>query len=81
MTRAIDPCAMCDRFTTKGYDQQAAAGMGRCTGFDNDGEPIKFVPADGAPCVLLNRATNVRQRQRFIADVKAKQQKPETEIA
>jgi hypothetical protein len=54
--RAIDPCAMCSRFTTAGYDQQAAAGMGRCTGFDNDGEPEKFVPADAQPaCVLFSR--------------------------
>jgi hypothetical protein len=50
-----DPCAMCSRFTTAGYDQQAAAGMGRCTGFDNDGQPEQFVRHDQAPCVLFLR--------------------------
>lgn len=77
----FDPCAMCERFTTAGYDQQAAAGMGRCTGFDNDGEPVKFVPHDGAPCVLFNRAKNRAQRERFVAGLQSKQQKPETETA
>lgn len=73
MNHAHDPCAMCDRFTTKGYDRQAAAGMGRCTGFDNDGTPESFVRADAAPCVLFNRAkSNVAPRQRFLGKQKSR---------
>lgn len=73
MTRAHDPCAMCSRFTVQSYDQQAAAGMGRCTGFDNDGTTVSFVPADGAPCVLFLRAkTNVMPRQRFLSKQKSR---------
>lgn len=67
MTREFDPCAMCERFTIAGYDQQAAAGMGRCTGFDNDGESEKFVPATAVPpCPLFNAAPNRDQRRRFL---------------
>ena len=56
MTRAHDPCAMCARFHTAGYDQQAAAGMGRCTGFDDEDTLERFVPADAVPaCVLFTR--------------------------
>lgn len=64
MIREIDPCAMCARFITEGYEQQVAAGMGRCTGFDNDGEPEKFVPATATPpCPLFNAAPNREQRR------------------
>ena len=68
MTCAHDPCAMCSRFTTAGYDQQAAAGMGRCTGFDNEGTPEKFVRADAVEaCVLFSRrkvqTTNQRRNR------------------
>ena len=73
MTRAHDPCAMCDRFTTKGYDQEAAAGKGRCTGYDNDGTPPRFVLATDAPmCVLFTRATNQAPRQRFLSKQKSR---------
>jgi len=73
MTRAHDPCAMCSRFTTAGYDQQAAAGMGRCTGFYNEGTLERFVPADAAPCVLFVRAkANVIPRQRFLSKQKSR---------
>jgi hypothetical protein len=44
--------------------------MGRCTGFDNDGQPEQFVRHDQAPCVLFNRVKNrveLAQRARFIA--------------
>lgn len=66
MTRAHDPCAMCSRFTTAGYDQQAAAGMGRCTGFDNDDTTVSFVPADATPaCVLFKRRKAEPTQKRF----------------
>jgi len=69
---------MCERFTTKDYPEQAAAGMGRCTGFDNDGTPPQFVRHDAPPCVLFNRAKNRAQRERFVAGL---QNKKEMEIA
>lgn len=62
-----EPCAMCGRFTVADYPQQAAAGMGRCTGFDNDGTPPQFVRHDAPPCVLFVRAQNWAQRERFVA--------------
>mgnify|MGYP000748625695 CR=1 FL=1 len=78
MTREIDPCAMCERFTIAGYDKQAAGGMGRCTGFDNDGEPEKFVPASATPaCVLFNPAANRAQRRRFLEQCNATEQMKE----
>lgn len=64
------PCAMCQRFTIAGYDQQAAAGMGRCTGFDNEGTPPQFVRHDAPPCVLFLRERDRTQqaaRERFVA--------------
>lgn len=64
MSRDYQPCAMCQRFTIAGYDQQAAAGMGRCTGFD------KFVAHDAPPCVLFLRERDRTQqaaRERFVA--------------
>lgn len=67
MIREFDPCAMCERFTIAGYGEQAAAGIGRCTGFDNDGEAEKFVPAAATPpCPLFNAAPNRDQRRRFL---------------
>ena len=63
---AHQPCAYCDRFTIADYPTEAAGGMGRCTGFDNPGEPVKFVPHDGQPCVLFLRAKNERQRRAFV---------------
>jgi hypothetical protein len=71
--KPFEPCAMCERFTIQGYDRQAAAGMGRCTGFDNPGEPIKFVRHDAPPCVLFNRAKNRAQRERFVAQHREKE--------
>jgi hypothetical protein len=73
-----DPCAICERFTTKDYPEQAAAGLGRCTGFDNPGTPISFVRHDAPPCVLFMRAKNRAQRERFVAGL---QNKKETDTA
>jgi hypothetical protein len=64
MSRDYQPCAMCSRFTIAGHAQQAAAGMGRCTGFD------KFVAHDAPPCVLFLRERDRTQqaaRERFVA--------------
>jgi hypothetical protein len=73
MSRTDSPCWACERSTIAGYDQQAAAGLVRCTGFDNDGEPVKFVPYDATPpCPLFNRAKNRAQRERFVAGLKTK---------
>lgn len=44
-----DTCAMCARFTLKGYEQQAQAGQGYCTGYERmtqwDGISVLFVRA------------------------------------
>lgn len=80
--KAREPCAMCERFTTAGYDQQAAAGMGRCTGFDNEGTLERFVPADAAPCVLFKRAKDAAPRARFLERARdTSKQKSEMETA
>jgi len=69
-----DPCAMCERFDHENYPKQAAAGLGRCTGYDNPGTPINFVRHDAPPCVLFNRAKNRAQRERFVAGLQAKKE-------
>lgn len=68
-----DPCAMCERFTTKDYPEQAAAGMGRCMAFDEPGQPEVFVSWDNKPGVLFNRAKNRAQRERYVTGLREKE--------
>lgn len=53
------PCAMCDRFTTAGHAEQAAAGNGWCAGWE------KYVPWNGQIGVLFVRARNEGPRRAF----------------
>ena len=77
MKRPHDPCACCARFSTADHPTEAAGGMGRCTGYDNPGEPIKFVPHDGQPCVLFNATKHRAARERYVGQMQAKQQELE----
>jgi len=77
MTREHLPCAMCERFDTDQYRQQAAAGLGRCTGFDQPSQPEAFVAWDNAPCVLFKEARDRAPRARYVAQQQAQQQELE----
>jgi hypothetical protein len=73
MSRTDSPCWACERSRMQGYEQQVAAGLVRCTGFDNDGQPEQFVPYDSTPpCPLFNRAKNRAQREKFVAGLQYK---------
>ena len=76
MSRTDSPCGLCERFTIAGREEQAAAGKGLCTGFDNEGEPPKFVRCDDTPpCPLFNLEpirTKLTKRKRFIEQHQAK---------
>jgi len=74
MTTAHDPCAFCERFTTAKHPEQAAAGLGRCTGFDQPGRPEAFVAWDNAPCVLFKEARDRAPRARYVAQQQEKAQ-------
>lgn len=67
MSRVHLPCAFCEKFAIAGYERQAAAGQGRCTGFDMPGTPETFVAWDARPCVLFHPARNRVARERFAA--------------
>lgn len=69
---AHDPCVHCERFSIPGHPQQAAAGLGRCTGFDQPGQPEAFVAWDNAPCVLFKEARDRAPRARYVAQQQAK---------
>lgn len=61
-TRSHDPCAMCARFTTKGYAELAGKGRGYCSGYEREARP------DGDPSVLFLPAPagEVRARRAFL---------------
>lgn len=71
------PCALCARFTTKGHEQQAAHGLGYCTGYE------VYVRADNPPTVLFKPAPagQIGERKAFLAQHQGEQQKSETETA
>jgi hypothetical protein len=77
MPREHLPCAMCERFDTAKHPQQAAAGLGRCTGFDQPGQPEAFVAWDNAPYVLFKEARDRAPRARYVAQQQAQQQELE----
>ena len=60
---AHQPCAMCARFTRQGHEQQAALGLGFCTGYE------VYVRADNPPTVLFKPAPRgqIGERQAFLA--------------
>lgn len=57
-----EPCAMCARFTRQGHEQQAAQGLGYCTGYE------VYVRADAQPTVLFKPAPagQVSERREFL---------------
>lgn len=63
MMRAHDPCALCAKFTRKGHEQQAAHGLGYCTGYE------VYVRADAPPTVLFMPAPRgqIAERQAYLA--------------
>lgn len=62
MTREHDPCAMCARFTRQGHAEQAAQGLGYCTGYE------RYVRADAHPTVLFKAAPagQIAERRAFL---------------
>ena len=50
MRHEKEPCALCARFTRQGHEQQAAHGLGFCTGYE------VYVRADAPPTVLFKPA-------------------------
>jgi hypothetical protein len=62
MTREHDPCAMCARFTRQGHAEQAAKGLGYCTGYE------RYVRADAPPTVLFKPAPagQIAERRAFL---------------
>jgi len=65
MNRTDRICAYCQHFSTKDHPQQAAAGIGACTGYgDSPVEP--FVRWDAPFCVLYARAADMAPRRRFV---------------
>ena len=65
MNRADRICARCERFTVKDHPQQAAVGLGLCTGYTAVQEV--FVRWDAIFCVLFNPAPNMNVREAWIA--------------
>lgn len=62
MTRAHDPCALCAKFTRQGHAEQAAQGLGYCTGYE------RYVRADAHPTVLFKPAPagQIAERRAFL---------------
>lgn len=62
MSRAIEPCAMCSRFTRKG-EQESAQGLGWCVGYE------RYVRGDAPPTVLFKPAPagQASERRAFLA--------------
>ncbi len=62
MTREHDPCAMCAKFTRQGHAEQAAQGLGYCTGYE------RYVRADAHPTVLFKPAPDgqIAERRAFL---------------
>ena len=60
---AKQPCAMCARFDYETYPQQAAQGLGYCTGYE------VYVRADNPPTVLFKPAPagQIGERKAFLA--------------
>lgn len=58
-----EPCAMCAKFTTQGHEQQAAHGLGYCTGYE------VYVRADNPPTVLFKPAPagQIGERKAYLA--------------
>ena len=77
MNHPKEPCALCARFTTKGHEQQAAHGIGFCTGYE------VYVRADNPPTVLFKPAPagQVSERRAYLAQHQGEQQQNETETA
>lgn len=69
MSNAI--CAQCQHFSLKGDDgkslPQAAAGIGRCHGYDGYVAPVEpFVRWDTPHCVLFGKAKDIGLRLRWV---------------
>jgi xanthine dehydrogenase iron-sulfur cluster and FAD-binding subunit A len=62
VTREHDPCAMCAKFTRQGHAEQAAQGLGYCTGYE------RYVRADAHPTVLFKPAPadQIAERRAFL---------------
>lgn len=61
-----DICAQCEHFSLKD-SPEAAAGMGRCSGFDGHVAPVEpFVRWNARPCVLFGKAKDMEKRDQYI---------------
>ncbi len=67
--KAHEPCAMCAKFTRQGHEQQAAHGLGYCTGYE------VYVRADNPPTVLFKPAPagQISERKAYLAQHQGKQ--------